>query len=253
MKLETSFASAPPTTTRAMETYDAFVARLGGGTGGVTGIPREVATSGAPSTPLATVAETYDAYSSLHRSGLWFDLNPKWHSELNCYYLRCEPNRTGNGHVDAASESPKEEPPRTRTVFVPVASSRQGLSHRVLRKLVSLGGEWRSETIRSEGSQRVDGTRATDQIDGEGTGENLVFTGDPLCAITTSLAIVDSDGTTVVVRIAHGLIEPEDCEKKTDGELDDEDADGKPTQANVPAHFSDDEQELDAGDIWEVV
>jgi|TARA_B110000967_G_scaffold179880_2_gene195743 hypothetical protein len=251
-----------------METYDAFAARLAWSDGS-----GDVSTSASPNQPLdenllATLPETYDAYTSLHRSGLWFDVNPKWHPEFRCFYLRCEPNRDAGGHASydddehdegehTGGKPPPSALPRTRTVFVPIASSREGLSHDLLRKLAGLGEQWQKETKSASASEEATQVpvKGTDQthISVGGTDQEASFRGDPPAKIGTSLAIVDTDGTTVVVRIANGLLEPEDCEKKTQGIFDDDDE--KVTlnaQSNaVPsANFSDDDElELDAGDI----
>jgi|AntAceMinimDraft_1070359.scaffolds.fasta_scaffold09149_4 hypothetical protein len=105
-----------------MLSYDAFTARVasrGGGAMGETNpiprpapldrFPRHAAASTSPSLPnpplpligrdarslatlsnqrpppplLATLAETYDVYANLARSGLWFDVNPSWRGPCN--------------------------------------------------------------------------------------------------------------------------------------------------------------------------
>jgi hypothetical protein len=175
---------------RVMLSYDEFTARVasrGGGGGG--GVPLHhhhppphaarsaaASTSCIPPTPpppplplLATLAETYDVYANLARSGLWFDINPSWHPTVGCYYLRCEPDKSpkskhpkggrgkpppprgnsgSNGGGVAEMEEEEEEEKRearSRTVAVLIAASRAALTTPRLATLTALGDEWAVE------------------------------------------------------------------------------------------------------------
>ena len=245
-----------------MQTYDAFAARvsdLGDACGdGRTDVssddrgPTPQPSTSRDDARLATLPECYDAYVSLHRGGLWFDINPFWHPELRCYYLRCEPNRATEDsdargedatRARGATRAPASEAAArrgARAVIVPVAKSRGRVSHATLREVSRLGEAWRRETERigrrapsagadaSAGSERtpsIDGTDGTDD-DGFRTvreAEDVSrsrtrdatrdgFAGDPPPAFATSLCVVDTDGVAVVLRVARGLVEPEECD-----------------------------------------
>ena len=147
-----------------MQTYDAFAARVTARGDGV-GNDRPIASSddrrsNPPSSTshfnarLATLPECYDAYVSLHRSGLWFDVNPFYHPELSCYYLRCEPAKVGSRDATKTTDDDVTENSddkrttkerRSRAVIVPVATRVARVSHATLRNLSRLGDAWRRE------------------------------------------------------------------------------------------------------------
>ena len=226
-----------------MQTYDAFVARvsaLGDGCGDArTNLSSDDRGSNpAPSTSreslarLATLPECYDAYVALHRGGLWFDINPFWHPELRCYYLRCEPNRAttrlpgASGDQERKGENPSRDalinsrenegtmtnPSRARAVIVPVAKSRGFVSHATLREVSRLGDDWRRETEQRVETRDDDGFGPTESIEANEGATFDGFAGDPPPAVATSLCVVDGDGVAVVVAVARGLVEPEECD-----------------------------------------
>jgi hypothetical protein len=284
-----------------MQTYDAFAARVVSARG--AGIPEDDAPiegangsdlepSTSDSNVFATLAETYDAYVSLHRSGLWADVDPSWHPTLRCFYLRCEPESTprrlgerrrgADPEERGRAEETQAAIPRTRTVVVPVASSRGGLSHFQLRALAGLGEAWRLElgTSSNETDETTDQNQTRADENQSRAEQNQTrpeeavygFVGDPAPAVATSLCVVDSDGTAVVVRIAAGLIEPDHGEEieaemettkrgclsveavETSPRFDRPEPELKPGPEPEPDHvgFSSGEEDLDERDIGEV-
>jgi hypothetical protein len=186
-----------------------------------------------PSRPLllANLWETYDVYVNLARTGLWFDLNPFWHPTASCYYLRCEPEKKPTPRRRGGTLTPRE--PKRRTVTIPVAADIATVSAGRMRELCTLGEEWRVDLEGAEGADtavRDDG--ASTSIDGDGEGkatrqqrdkagerggvkdEDDAPSGrwrgsDDLDLVPVSLAMIDSDGTMVVIQLQHGLVEPE--------------------------------------------
>ena len=190
-----------------MQTYDAFAARVSGPPSDAPAGPSAAPSASPPPPPLATPAEAYDVYVNLARTGLWFDVNPRWHARLGVYYLRCEPNAAAAGRppnddaptrrepderppptVEPASDTgappppppddarrhppplpvPRPPPARTRQVTVPVASSRAALDPKRLRDLAALGEEWLSETRDVAAAAAVEEPRAAERDEGEG-------------------------------------------------------------------------------------
>ena len=102
-----------------MQTYDAFAARVSGPPSDAPAGPSAAPSASPPPPPLATLAEAYDVYVNLARTGLWFDVNPRWHARLGVYYLRCEPNaaaasrRPPNDDDAPTRREPDERPPPT--------------------------------------------------------------------------------------------------------------------------------------------
>jgi hypothetical protein len=218
---------------------------------------------------------------------------------------------TGVGGVEASVATRKPQS-RRRAVVVPVAVSRGTMSHRELRRVARLGDQWARETEhereherdkeRGERDERgrvtsepdepsvrdpcqnepVDGTtedRSNVARENEPTDESTLrslrfddFRGDDPPAITTSLCVVDTDGVAVVLRVARGLVEPEevDLPPKEEGDADNapmafangafaEDAGERvPTSASGAiadrgaSGFSDDEDDLDERDAGDV-
>ena len=256
-----------------MQTYEAFAARVSGPPSDATAGPSAAPSASPPPPPLATLAEAYDVYVNLARTGLWFDVNPRWHARLGVYYLRCEPNAAAASKrppndddaptrrapderppptvVEPANDAgaippppppddarrhphpppvpPRPPPPRTRQVTVPVASSRAALDPKRLRDLAALGDEWLSETRDGDVAYAaaVEEPRAAERDEGEeGPRANdatalRASSSSPLLApprfdarraVPTNLALIDTDGTMVVIGIERGLIEPEDLE-----------------------------------------
>lgn len=112
---------------------------------------------------------------------------------------------------------------------VPVASSRAALDPKRLRDLAALGDEWLSETRDGDVAYAaaVEEPRAAERDEGEeGPRANdatalRASSSSPLLApprfdarraVPTNLALIDTDGTMVVIGIERGLIEPEDLE-----------------------------------------
>ena len=237
--------------------------------------PSTAPSASPPPPPLATLAEAYDVYVNLARTGLWFDVNPRWHARLGVYYLRCEPNaaaasrRPPNDDDAPTRREPDERPPptvvepandagaippppppddarrhphpppvpprpspppRTRQVTVPVASSRAALDPKRLRDLAALGDEWLSETRdgdvayaaavdeeprAAERDEGKEGPRANDATALRASSSSPLLAPprfDARRAVPTNLALIDTDGTMVVIGIERGLIEPEDLE-----------------------------------------
>jgi hypothetical protein len=115
-------------------------------------------------------------------------------------------------------------------VTVPVASSRAALDPKRLRDLAALGEEWLSETRDVAAAAAVEEPRAAERDEGEGPRANdataRASSSSPLlapprvdarCAVPTNLALIDTDGTMVVIGIERGLIEPEDLEPPEHG------------------------------------
>ena len=191
-----------------------------------------------PSRPLllANLWETYDVYVNLARTGLWFDLNPFWHPTASCYYLRCEPEKKPTPRRRGGTLTPRE--PKRRTVTIPVAADIATVSAGRMRELCALGEEWRVDLEGAEGADTaVRGDGASTSIDGDGEGkatrqqrdkagerggvkdEDDAPSGrwrgsDDLDPVPVSVAMIDSDGTMVVIQLQHGLVEPEVDEKK---------------------------------------
>ena len=252
-----------------MQTYAEFASRVSAGSGTAAGaapsgaspspapghpvpVPPERGVSAAapPGVPplLATLDEAYDVYVNLAKSGLWFDVNPKWHPTLACFHMRCEPERAPRCH--RASDDPPE--PRARTVTVPVAASRAALTPARLANLATLGEEWRAELAR-EGRVAARPPPAEDRSRGEV---------DDATTVDTLLAMIDTDGTMAVVRVAPGLVEPDDLPFPDDegafGEDDDDARGSGATRVGTGnpepggCSFSDDEEDLDEADVGAV-
>lgn len=211
------------------------------------------------------------------------------------------------GGVEAENVATRKPQSRRRAVIVPVAVSRGSVSHRELRRVARLGDEWARETEQNEherderderGESGESGRVTSDEpspsvrgcrepADGETDDRSNVareptdestasgfdgFRGDDPPAITTSLCVVDTDGVAVVLRVARGLVEPEevDLPPKEEGENDGafadltknayaEDAGERdPTSASGAiadrgaSGFSDDEDDLDERDAGDV-
>lgn len=255
-----------------MQTYDAFAARVTARGDGV-GNDRPIASSddrrsNPPSSTshfnarLATLPECYDAYVSLHRSGLWFDVNPFYHPELSCYYLRCEPAKVGSRDAtkttdDDVTENSDDERTtkerRSRAVIVPVATRVARVSHATLRNLSRLGDAWRREGEEED---------LPNEKEKEDASDSLLFRGDAVPKIGVSLCLVDGDGTAVVLNVNEGLVEPEDVDPPAEDLIDllaDDATDGDETRLGngslnrQTVGFSDDETEdLDERDAGEV-
>ena len=255
-----------------MQTYDAFAARVTARGDGV-GTDRPIASSddrrsNPPSSTshfnarLATLPECYDAYVSLHRSGLWFDVNPFYHPELSCYYLRCEPAKVGSRDAtkttdDDVTENSDDERTtkerRSRAVIVPVATRVARVSHATLRNLSRLGDAWRREGEEED---------LPNEKEKEDASDSLLFRGDAVPKIGVSLCVVDGDGTAVVLNVNEGLVEPEDVDPPAEDLIDllaDDATDGDETRLGngslnrQTVGFSDDETEdLDERDAGEV-
>ena len=211
-----------------MQTYDAFAARVTARGDGV-GNDRPIASSDdrrsnpPPSTSfdaarLATLPECYDAYVSLHRSGLWFDVNPFYHPELSCYYLRCEPAKVGSRDATKTTDDDVTEniddkrttkERRSRAVIVPVATRVARVSHVTLRNLSRLGDAWRREG-KEEDLPEPKETNETLPNEKEDASDSFLFRGDAVPKIGVSLCVVDGDGTAVVGGIGGfvGLFDP---------------------------------------------
>ena len=257
-----------------MQTYDAFAARVTARGDGVwTDRPiasSDDARSNPPSSTshfnarLATLPECYDAYTSLHRSGLWFDVNPFYHPELSCYYLRCEPAKVLSGATKTTDDDVTEniddkrttKERRSRAVIVPVATRVARVSHLTLKNLSRLGDAWRRE------GKEEDLPNEKEKEDAEAEA-SLLFRGDSVSKIGVSLCVVDGDGTAVVLNVNEGLVEPEDVDPPAeDAEINllaDDATDGDGGLGNGSLNrqgvvgFSDDETEdLDERDAGEV-
>jgi hypothetical protein len=258
-----------------MQTYDAFAARVTARGDGV-GTDRPIASSDdARSNPpsstshfnarLATLPECYDAYTSLHRSGLWFDVNPFYHPELSCYYLRCEPAKVGSRDATKTTDDDVTEniddkrttkERRSRAVIVPVATRVARVSHATLRNLSRLGDAWRRERDEED----LPNEKEKEDAEAEAS---LLFRGDAVPKIGVSLCVVDGDGTAVVLNVNEGLVEPEDVDPPAEDLIDllaDDATDGDETRSGNGSlnrqgvvGFSDDETEdLDERDAGEV-
>lgn len=257
-----------------MQTYDAFAARVTARGDGV-GTDRPIASSDdARSNPpsstshfnarLATLPECYDAYTSLHRSGLWFDVNPFYHPELSCYYLRCEPAKVGSRDATKTTDDDVTEniddkrttkERRSRAVIVPVATRVARVSHATLRNLSRLGDAWRRERDEED----LPNEKEKEDAEAEAS---LLFRGDAVPKIGVSLCVVDGDGTAVVLNVNEGLVEPEDVDPPAEDLIDllaDDATDGDETRLGngslnrQTVGFSDDETEdLDERDAGEV-
>ena len=255
-----------------MQTYDAFAARVTARGDGV-GNDRPIASSddrrsNPPSSTshfnarLATLPECYDAYVSLHRSGLWFDVNPFYHPELSCYYLRCEPAKVGSRDATKTTDDDVTENSddkrttkerRSRAVIVPVATRVARVSHATLRNLSRLGDAWRREGKEED---------LPNEKEKEDASDSLLFRGDAVPKIGVSLCLVDGDGTAVVLNVNEGLVEPEDVDPPAEDLIDllaDDATDGDETRLGngslnrQTVGFSDDETEdLDERDAGEV-
>lgn len=255
-----------------MQTYDAFAARVTARGDGV-GNDRPIASSddrrsNPPSSTshfnarLATLPECYDAYVSLHRSGLWFDVNPFYHPELSCYYLRCEPAKVGSRDATKTTDDDVTEniddkrttkERRSRAVIVPVATRVARVSHATLRNLSRLGDAWRREGKEED---------LPNEKEKEDASDSLLFRGDAVPKIGVSLCVVDGDGTAVVLNVNEGLVEPEDVDPPAEDLIDllaDDATDGDETRLGngslnrQTVGFSDDETEdLDERDAGEV-
>ena len=175
---------------------------------------------------LANLWETYDVYVNLARTGLWFDINPFWHPKLACYYLRCEPEKKPSPRRRGATMEPRE--PKRRTVAVPVAAGPATVTAGRLRELCALGEEWRLDLAGGGGGgggggdseAGLAGTRTLStprDVAAERGREKhrrrapagRWRAADALDAVAVSLAMIDYDGTTVVVQTQRGLVEPE--------------------------------------------
>ena len=260
-----------------MQTYDAFAARVTARGDGVW-TDRPIASSddrrsNPPSSTshfnarLATLPECYDAYTSLHRSGLWFDVNPFYHPELSCYYLRCEPAQVGSRDATKTTDDDVTEniddkrttkERRSRAVIVPVATRVARVSHATLRNLSRLGDAWRREGKEED----LPEPNEKEKEDAEAEA-SLLFRGDSVSKIGVSLCVVDGDGTAVVLNVNEGLVEPEDVDPPAeDAEINllaDDATDGDETRLGngslnrQTVGFSDDETEdLDERDAGEV-
>ena len=255
-----------------MQTYDAFAARVTARGDGV-GTDRPIASSddrrsNPPSSTshfnarLATLPECYDAYVSLHRSGLWFDVNPFYHPELSCYYLRCEPAKVGSLDATKTTDDDVTENSddkrttkerRSRAVIVPVATRVARVSHATLRNLSRLGDAWRREGEEED---------LPNEKEKEDASDSLLFRGDAVPKIGVSLCVVDGDGTAVVLNVNEGLVEPEYVDPPAEDLihlLADDATDGDETRLGngslnrQTVGFSDDETEdLDERDAGEV-
>ena len=268
-----------------MQTYDAFAARVTARGDGF-GTDQRIASSDdrrsnpPPSTSrdaarLATLPECYDAYVSLHRSGLWFDVNPFWHPELRCYYLRCEPAKVFETtkpsdddvrlprRLDDKDKRTSGNGRRSRAVIVPVAVRVGRTSHATLRRLSCLGDAWRRESFRDEEDRKVspkETPRVHERLPKEKEEEEKedLFRGDAVCEIGVSLCVVDGDGTAVVLRVSSGLVEPEDVDPPAEDAVDllaDDflDAgDGGSGNAKRMGFSDDEEEDLDERDAGEV-
>ena len=262
-----------------MQTYDAFAARVTARGDGF-GTDQRIASSDdrrsnpPPSTSrdaarLATLPECYDAYVSLHRSGLWFDVNPFWHPELRCYYLRCEPAKAfeTTKPSDDDVRVPKRlddkdkrtswngngNGSRSRAVIVPVAVRVGRVSHATLRRLSFLGDAWRRESFsfRDEEDRKVSPKEKEEE---EKEKEDL-FRGDAVCEIGVSLCVVDGDGTAVVLRVSSGLVEPEDVDPPAGDAVDllaDDFLDAGDGGLKGVGFSDDEEEDLDERDAGEV-
>ena len=168
---------------------------------------------------LANLWETYDVYVNLARTGLWFDINPFWHPKLACYYLRCEPEKKPSPRRRGATMEPRE--PKRRTVAVPVAAGPATVTARRLRELCALGEEWRLDLAGGGGGTEAGlaGTRTLStprdvaaergrEKHRRGAPTGRWRAADALDAVAVSLAMIDYDGTTVVVQTQRGLVEP---------------------------------------------
>ena len=257
-----------------MQTYDAFAARVTARGDGV-GTDRPIASSddrrsNPPSSTshfnarLATLPECYDAYVSLHRSGLWFDVNPFYHPELSCYYLRCEPAKVLSGATKTTDDDVTEniddkrttKERRSRAVIVPVATRVARVSHATLRNLSRLGDAWRREGKEED----LPEPNEKEKEDAEAEA-SFLFRGDAVPKIGVSLCLVDGDGTAVVLNVNEGLVEPEDVDPPAEDLIDllaDDATDGDGGSGNGSLNrqavgFSDDEAEdLDERDAGEV-
>ena len=256
-----------------MQTYDAFAARVTARGDGVWN-DRPIASSddrrsNPPSSTshfnarLATLPECYDAYVSLHRSGLWFDVNPFWHNELRCYYLRCEPalvlrdatKTTDDDVTENIDDKRTTKERRSRAVIVPVATRVARVSHATLRNLSRLGDAWRRE------GDEEDLPNEKEKEDAEAEA-SLLFRGDSVSKIGVSLCVVDGDGTAVVLNVNEGLVEPEDVDPPAEDLIDllaDDATDGDGGSGNgslnrqgVVGFSDDDEEDLDERDAGEV-
>ena len=278
-----------------MQTYAEFVSRVSGGSGADAGaapsgesptpapghpvpVPPERGVSAAapPGAPplLATLDEAYDVYVNLAKSGLWFDVNPKWHPTLACFHMRCEPER-------APRHRPHANPPqpRSRTVTVPVAASRAALTPARLAALANLGEEWRAEleregrVVASRPPEREDddeadaknrgrdpsgGASRTSAADTSAASARGWRGGEDAPIVDTLLAMIDTDGTMAVVRVAPGLVEPDDLPPPDeDGAFGDDDDETREPGGGTGNHpgggsFSDDEEDLDEADVGAV-
>jgi hypothetical protein len=259
-----------------MQTYDAFAARVTARGDGV-GTDRPIASSddrrsNPPSSTshfnarLATLPECYDAYVSLHRSGLWFDVNPFYHPELRCYYLRCEPAKvlrdatktTDDDVTENIDDKRTTKERRSRAVIVPVATRVARVSHATLRNLSRLGDAWRREGKEED----LPEPNEKEKEDAEAEA-SFLFRGDAVPKIGVSLCLVDGDGTAVVLNVNEGLVEPEDVDPPAEDLIDllaDDATDGDETRLGNGSlnrqgvvGFSDDETEdLDERDAGEV-
>jgi len=204
----------------------------------------------------------------------------------------------GGAEASTVAEAKKS---RRRAVIVPVATSRGSVSHRELRRVARLGDQWARETNEQNEHERDERGRVVSEapspsgcrgcreprLDGETEDRSDVareptdeskalrfegFRGDDPPAITTSLCVVDTDGVAVVLRVARGLVEPEevDLPPKEEGDAADaptafangafaEDAGERdPTSASGAiadrgaSGFSDDEDDLDERDAGDV-
>ena len=259
-----------------MQTYDAFAARVTARGDGV-GTDRPIASSddrrsNPPSSTshfnarLATLPECYDAYVSLHRSGLWFDVNPFYHPELRCYYLRCEPAKvlrdatktTDDDVTENIDDKRTTKERRSRAVIVPVATRVARVSHATLRNLSRLGDAWRREGKEED----LPEPNEKEKEDAEAEA-SLLFRGDAVPKIGVSLCLVDGDGTAVVLNVNEGLVEPEDVDPPAEDLIDllaDDATDGDETRLGngslnrqgVVGFSDDDEEDLDERDAGEV-
>ena len=107
---------------------------------------------------------------------------------------------------------PRRRLVRARAVIVPVAKSRGFVSHATLREVSRLGDDWRRETEQRVETRDDDGFGPTESIEANEGATFDGFAGDPPPAVATSLCVVDGDGVAVVVAVARGLVEPEECD-----------------------------------------